>query len=818
MIIEPYGQNSLSNFLYYISELVIVADLKGIIIDINYSLEKFLDKNKDNFIGSPLITLTNQLNIKIFKKDALEKILSDLPITNIHCKLIINNEEEKELLWSCIPLLNNKQIISGVILIGKEISKLNKLNADLELLDNIIKYTPDWIYWKDKNSIHLGCNDEFAKAAGFSNHNEMIGKSDYDFPWKDRAEKYIVDDKEVITLGIPKLNIEDTVLVHNGKEVTVISNKVPLRNSTGKVIGILGIATDITYLKEIEKNLKYAKEAAEAAEAASHAKTEFIANMSHDIRTPLTGVIGMSEILENSLENPDQKENAHMLHDSGEQLLSMLNGILDDIRTDHMQECDIHAETFDLYQCIQDLVRLELPTIKHKKLELIVDISSNVPQFIINDSKKIHRILLNLLGNAIKFTQSGNITIAVKCNKTTKSSAHIQFSVADTGIGIPKDFQSHIFERFSRATPSYKGVYEGHGLGLHIAQSYVSLLGGHITVTSKENIGTTFHFDLKCKIGNKNDVKSQTPSITIDKTRVNPKKKAPAAVHESQNKPKNPNLPHLLLVEDSPIALKVLESIVSNAGYQFTSTENGEDAVELAKALDFDLIITDIGLPGISGNKLSLLIRDWEKKQHKKPIPIIGLTGHARDTAKPECLASGMNDVFSKPITLILLQSMIEQFVVPKTQNKPSIYSKNNVNKSGKLGLDLPNTEDELFAIDKFLIFDPTDLLKQVNNNESLMKELLNAFITDKIQQDIHDMISAYNKNDWSEVEKLAHKLKGGASYLGTHRMFYACQYLERYYKAGHRDINLLDKLFQQLIDVNKKTINTIKYWINHYM
>ena len=123
-------------------------------------------------------------------------------------------------------------------------------NNALELLENIIKYSPDWIYWKDKNSVHLGSNDQFAKAAGFSSHKEMIGKTDHLFPWRDRADKYRLDDQEVIQSGVPKLNIEDKVVIHNGAEVTVISNKVPLRNSKGQVIGVLGIATDITHLKK----------------------------------------------------------------------------------------------------------------------------------------------------------------------------------------------------------------------------------------------------------------------------------------------------------------------------------------------------------------------------------------------------------------------------------------------------------------------------------------------------------------------------------------------------------------------------------------
>lgn len=643
MIDEPYEHNSLSSFIDYIDELVLISDLNGQILKINLAFEKFLKINKTDVLGSPLITLLKKLNIKTCMKD---NIPTNLPITNLKCKCTINGDE-KQIIWSCLPMIPaDKQGTTGIILIGNDTTALKKLNNDIERLDNIIQYAPDWIYWKDKNSIHLGCNEQFAKAAGFPSHYEMIGKSDDDFPWHDRADKYRLDDKEVIKSGVPKLNIEDTVLIHGGVEVTVLSNKVPLRDSNGKVIGVLGIATNITHLKEVEEKLRQAKI---AAEAATQAKTEFLANMSHDIRTPLSGVIGMSEILEHDLENPKHKQKAHLLSQSGSQLLNMLNEILDDVRAGHASKLSLQEETFDIYQCIQGLIELEAPTTMTKHLELQCEIDPTVPHYIISDRKKIHHILLNLVGNAIKFTKAGQIIVKVKCLDTTKSHVHLQFSVADTGVGIPEKLQKKVFERFFRIDPSYKGRYEGYGLGLHIVQSYVHLLRGHITLTSKENVGTTFHFDLRCKIGNEKGSKPAATSGLLDKS------------HTIQTSKKTP---HLLLVEDNPIALQVLETIISNAGFSFTSVDNGEDAFELAKSKEFDLIITDIGLPGIAGNEMARLIRDWERLQNKKTIPIVGLTGHTDATLKKTCEACGMNKVFEKPINISTVQEMIRQFVL----------------------------------------------------------------------------------------------------------------------------------------------------------
>ncbi len=687
------------------------------------------------------------------------------------------------------------------------LSKMKSVQEVHEYYQKIIGCMPNNVYWLDKNCITQGCNNNVLNFIGLKNLDDFIGltyeKMGEIAGWKaGHSELYKHDDMEVMATGISKLNIEDPPIYDGkGNPTYYLSSRVPVFDDNHEhVIGIVGISVDITHHKKMEEELLLAKN---AAEAANNAKTEFIANMSHDIRTPLTGVIGLSEILENTLQNSEQKEDAHLLHDSGEELLHMLNDILDDVRAEHMSESDLHKETFDLHQCIQDLARLELPTIKLKHLDLRIDMDPKVPQYIVNDRKKIHRILLNLLGNAIKFTQSGRITIAVKCLDIKASHVHLQFGVADTGIGIPKDLQEKVFDRFFRVTSSYKGLFTGHGLGLHIAQSYVSLLGGHITLTSEESVGSTFHFDLSCKIGPNNKKASATPSFISDEN-ANVMPQCSAA-------PLNP--PYLLLIEDNAIALKVLESTVLQTGCQFKSAVTGEEALELAKTESFDMVITDIGLPGISGNELTRLIRNWEKEQHKPPIPIIGLTGHAQETAKPECTACGMNDVFCKPTNLTMVQEMIRTFVA-HPQPEQNIFKDSN-HKSGTLGADLPDTENELFALDKFPLFDVNDALQQIGN-QTLLVDVLNDFISDAMQKDVVQMEQAYAQQDWATVEKLAHKIKGGVTYLGTQKLKHACQYLERYYKAGHRD--LLDNLYHQLIAVNQITLETVKEWLQQNM
>ncbi len=659
-----------------------------------------------------------------------------------------------------------------------------------DFLVNLVNEIPLAVFWKNKELTFLGCNKLFAYYANFPNPGYIIGKTDFDLPWgKEDTRRFHTDDHYIINTLQPKIGIEENLTLVDGTAITLLTNKVPLFNKNKEFIGILGVFQDITERKQMELSLLKAKE---QAEAANRAKTEFIANISHDIRTPLTGVIGLSELLEQTLNNQDDKEKAHMLHDSGEELLDMLNEILDDVRADSLNEQDIKHESFDLHQCINDLIRLETPATSLKHLKLKADIAPDVPRYIASDRNKIHRILLNLLGNAIKFTESGSITLQVSCLNNNASHVHLKFGVSDTGIGIPDEVQSEIFNRFFKVSSSYKGIYTGHGLGLHIAQSYVALLGGHITLSSKVGVGSTFHFDLECALGDEPQT-SKSPDLSpLNTTAVEPT--APAIV--------------FLLVEDNLIALKTLEMMLSKQGYSFVSAGSGEDAWNLLQSNDIGFIITDIGLPGISGTQLTQRIRNREHALSLSPIPIIGLTGHGKEAAWDECQRAGMNDVLSKPATSDALKQAIHQHISCTAKEQ---LSKSNAPSPTSLGADLPNTEQELFQLEAYPLFDEQLALEQIPD-KNLLLTLLESYCSDEIQKDIMQMKLEHQQQHWDKVEELAHKIKGGVAYIGTQKMRFACQYLERYYKAGHR--NVLEPLYQQLIKVNEETMQKLTQWI----
>jgi two-component system, OmpR family, aerobic respiration control sensor histidine kinase ArcB len=675
---------------------------------------------------------------------------------------------------------------------------IDKTTSELLMLDNILKYAPDWIYWKDVNSIHLGCSELFSKVAGFKNREEMIGKSDYECAWGNRAEKYNLDDAEVIRSGKPKLNIEDTVLLNDGREITVISNKVPLRNSDGQIIGILGIATDITNRKNMEEDLRQAKE---AAEAANHAKTEFIANMGHDIRTPLTGIIGMSHILENEVQHASEKEHATIIHQSGEQLLGLLNGVLDLITVDATNEDMVLHESFDVRRVILDVIELEQSAVEAKHLKIETHVDEAIPPFLISDKMKLHRIILNLVGNAIKFTQEGHIEINAQLQSIEDNGAKIIFSVKDTGVGIPDELQDKVFDRFFKVSPSYKGLYTGNGIGLHIAQKYVDLMGGDIQLESTLGVGTTFSFTVSMNIGQTPEHEEHTAPIEFLKAA------SPAPLERDELKPPtqpslntNPNLYQVLLVEDNAPALYVLNMMMKPFDAQISTAIDAEDALDLVKSHSFDLIITDLGLPGQSGDEMTLLIRALEHEHHLKPATIIGLTGHALGEITKQCLDAGMNEVYRKPMRPEVLKNLMDKLMVPK--QKPESFAKEAPSISG-LGMDLPNTERQLFEMNEYPIVDMNVAIKLLGNEE-MVRTIFFSLKDQGITADLAIIKKAHETGDWVTIEHYTHKIKGGACY-GTVRLYHALLYMERYLKAGHT--HCAEELYVQMLRVIDETL-----------
>jgi PAS domain S-box-containing protein len=518
-----------------------------------------------------------------------------------------------------------------------------------DFLTDLINQLPLHIFWKNTDSVFLGCNNVFARTLGFNSPDSIIGKTDYDLPaLRKESDAYREDDKWVIENRKPRLNIEETQTLLDGRKKVLLTNKVPLLDRDDEVVGVLAIYIDITERKQMEERLYIAKEQAEAAQKAT---ANFIANMSHDIKTPVSGIIGVSDMLRKEGVTEKYRQFGNLIYDSAQRLLLLLNDILSlaqfkDQSNDRLS-CD-EVRIFDLINGLKELVKPNLIT---KNLDLQLEMDSSLPTVFITDRIKLNRILLNILSNSIKFTGSGRISIGAQLLEETTTDAVIKFTISDTGIGIPEKELNKIFDPFYRGTPSYRATYEGHGLGLFIAKQFILLLKGKIEVTSQLNKGTSFFITVPVR-----KVKVSTPE-----TKICTVKKAictPTHVKEAQKKNKKSLA---LIVEDDALAQRMGRYYLESLGFEVEVAANAEIALNMFKSLPFDIIFSDIGLPGMSGNEFTVLVRYLEKINKKPPMPIIGLSTHFSKMVRRECLDAGMDLVLTKPVNEQKLKEALDR-------------------------------------------------------------------------------------------------------------------------------------------------------------
>lgn len=374
----------------------------------------------------------------------------------------------------------------------------NLIKAKKELrtyLSSIAESIGGSIYWKNRDGVYVGCNTFAAKMAGLSNPEEIIGKTDYDLFRKEEADVFRKNDLEVLQQGA-EFSKEEQVTAPNGKLITQLSTKKALKDEQGNVIGIIGNTIDITYLKETETKLKAAKE---LAEQSNILKSEFIHNMEHDIRTPFGGILGLSSILFEQEACPHKKELLEKIKNSAKELLDFCNALLDFSKLEQISLPALEKQ-FNLKVLLERIIAMEHPSAKLKNIEIYLDYPSDMPTLILGDEFRLYRVILNLLSNSIKFTKQGYAKISAHLIKKREAGTLLQLTVQDTGIGISKETQNVIFQKFVRGTPRNKGLYKGAGLGLYIVKQFLHEMNGEIMVQSEEGVGTTFTCIIPIKI------------------------------------------------------------------------------------------------------------------------------------------------------------------------------------------------------------------------------------------------------------------------------------------------------------------------------
>ncbi len=406
----------------------------------------------------------------------------------------------------------------------------------------------------------------------------------------------------------------------DGHYLWMLSRGMAVRDAEGKPVRMVGTHTDVSAQKQAEEALIHAKE---AAEAGSRAKSEFLANMSHEIRTPMNGVLGMINLTLETELTDEQRDYLGMANSSANALLHIINDILDFSKIE-AGRLDVHPEPTDIRLMAEELFRLYKHRCDEKGLAFAQQVDVALPVLLLLDPVRVRQVLINLLGNAIKFTHTGGITLEIK-----RVGQGVRFGVRDTGIGIQKDNQATVFQAFTQADSSITRRFGGTGLGLSISSRLVGLMGGLIGLQSELGQGSEFYFMLPIE---------------------EPRQSQAAQASSTENALPLVRQLNILLAEDNPINQKLAVTLLAREGHRVSVVDDGEAAVQAVAQGHFDLVLMDMQMPRMSGLEATRQIRADEAARLEPRIPIMALTANAYDEDRDACLAAGMDAFISKPI------------------------------------------------------------------------------------------------------------------------------------------------------------------------
>lgn len=617
---------------------LVTISIDGKITDVNEASIKVTGILREKLIGTDFSNYFTEPDkaMEGYQQVFEKGFVADYPLTIKH-----QSGKLTDVLYNASVYKDDKGNVLGVFAAARDVTE-QKLLSKYSL--SLIEASLDPLITINTAGKITDMNEAKVNITGLK-RQELIGSNFFDyFTEPEKARKVYQD---VFEKGF----IMDSPLTFrhkDGKLTDVLFNGSVYKDDRGNVLGAVVVARDITDQKRFENELIEAKSNAELAtlkaEESNKLKEAFLANMSHEIRTPMNAIIGFSDIL--SKRNLEYQENEYVntIKTAGENLLTIINDILD-ISKIEAGMMNFEEQTFSVREIFKSLSVMLMEKAKEKNLLLLFDCDENVPEVLQGDNTRLTQIIINLVGNAIKFTLKGRIIVNARIIKNGPENDNgeritLEFTVKDTGIGIPEDKLEHIFERFRQAESHTTRKYGGTGLGLSIAKQLVELQGGSLSVASKVNTGSEFTFFIPYK---KSKEILHLPEIT-------------GKIYDMKELSKL----NILLVEDNRLNVRLILSLFSEYNLKLEVAENGSVGINKLKENHFDIILMDMEMPVMNGYEAAVVIR----RELKNNIPIIAMTAHAMAGERERCLSLGMNDYISKPINANLLFEKIYDLTV----------------------------------------------------------------------------------------------------------------------------------------------------------
>lgn len=583
--------------------------------------------------------------------------------------------------------------------------------------------------------------------------------------------------------------MEWTLVRKDGSHVTVLLAASTVRDGFGKTTGYLGVATDLSQIKQLEKKLRASEI---AAREANIAKSSFLAAMSHEIRTPMIGVTGMLEVLTHSNLDTEQRRTVHVIQQSAASLLQIIGDILDFSKVE-AGRMELSPTVISLPRLLQSTAANFTGSASSKGLVLTVTVDPKIAPAHFADGLRLRQILSNFLSNAIKFTDNGFVEAALEFVEKNNNYQKLVFRITDTGIGVTPDQQNKLFQAFQQAEGSTTRKFGGTGLGLVISRRLAEMMGGQVSMESTPGAGTTMRLTVSLPIGDEADIEDEASFTAPESFTARALPTIDQAIAENSL---------ILLVDDHPTNRLVVSRQLALAGYLCETAEDGVQGLERWQTDRYALILSDIHMPVMDGYQMARELRQREQKQNKSRTPVVALTAAALKGESERCLAAGMDDYLMKPVSISQLIACLQKWL-PHTRNTPS-----GVVAHMLPAAILPQTNMPPTPLDKSVLNVLTG--GDLKENRALLDDFMQA--TD---QDTAAMQRAREQGDLAQLGREAHKIKGAAKLVGATELAHAAMELELAVKSEDwsqllplcADVHTCAERLRQFVNANYPSI-----------